>query len=34
MNRLMHSIVGNISMKQLLEVLQEKLGMSDPGLKT
>lgn len=32
MNRLMHSIVGNISMKQLMEVLQDKLGMSDPGL--
>jgi hypothetical protein len=33
MNRIMHSLVGNISMKQLMEVLQNKLGMSQPGLK-
>ena len=33
MNRIMHSPVGNISMKQLMEVLQNKLGMSQPGLK-
>ena len=26
MNRIMHSLVGNISMKQLMEVLQNKLG--------
>ena len=32
-NRLMHCLNGNISMKQLMDVLQNKLGMSQPGLK-